>query len=148
MVLSACCITLFKPHLMSSYLMESYGLEKASWINWTIKISYSMHWVLLAWFLSLRSCFQANHHATYCEWWSLTSHWPIEHTCFHFGARVCSSHMQRESHVVDPSLQQGPAGYADKLWECLFYWAIISGWQSTKPIQFQSAGHFPSFQQQ
>ena len=33
-------------------------------------------------------CFWVTHHAPYCVWLSLTSYWPVVHTCSHFCTRI------------------------------------------------------------
>ena len=80
--------------------------EKQSWINWTIVSSPSTCWVLLCWFLVRRSRFQASHHATFWAWRSLTSKWPVMHTCSHFGARVLHSERMLETSRAQPQVPQ------------------------------------------
>ena len=69
--------------------------EKPSWIDWTIEISPCMRWFLLGRFPARRSHFRVSHHVTYCARRSLTSYWPVVHTCSHFGARIRRRAMPR-----------------------------------------------------
>ena len=105
--------------------------EKPSWIDWTIEIPPSTHWVLLGRVGSPRTARIFEWAITQpsvrrCARRSLTSYPPVVHTCSHFGARVRRRH--KLPHETTRAPPQVPQCFDGALAGCSYYLHIVWRW--------------------